>query len=402
MNKVVTINLHGTAYQLEEAGYEVLRAYLDAAARKLEGNPDRDEIIADIEQAIGDKCRAVTNAYRTVVSTKDIERIIAEMGPVDNGTDADPATDTSTTSAGTSSSGTTPPPPPDPGSVRRIYRIQEGAIISGVCNGIAAYFGIDPNLIRAGFVLLALLGGFVSFFPFSLVLLAYLALVILLPTAKTDAEKAAAQGLPATAQEFIRRAREGYYDATRTFKDKEAHRAWKRKFRQEMRGWRRGFQHEMHAQTSQWQSSWASWQQHPGAYRGLWFTVMFLSLVGGILTLLWLFALISLVTHQSAFGIALPTSMPLWVGLVIASLIYAVMISPVRGVRHALRHQGWGGGPCGGGLFGVFDTLFGFAFLALMIWLADRYVPHAHEVILHVLATLRGVADSIRDWWISQ
>ena len=52
MNKVITINLHGNAYQLEEAGYDSLRAYLDDAARQLEGNPDKDEIIADIEQAI--------------------------------------------------------------------------------------------------------------------------------------------------------------------------------------------------------------------------------------------------------------------------------------------------------------------------------------------------------------
>ena len=28
MNKVVTINLGGTAYQLEEGGYDALRAYL--------------------------------------------------------------------------------------------------------------------------------------------------------------------------------------------------------------------------------------------------------------------------------------------------------------------------------------------------------------------------------------
>ncbi len=51
MNKVVTINLNGTAYQLEEAGYEVLRHYLDAAVLSLANNPDKDEIVTDIEQA---------------------------------------------------------------------------------------------------------------------------------------------------------------------------------------------------------------------------------------------------------------------------------------------------------------------------------------------------------------
>jgi hypothetical protein len=38
MNKVIAIHLHGTAFQLEEGGYETLRAYLDNAARQLDGS----------------------------------------------------------------------------------------------------------------------------------------------------------------------------------------------------------------------------------------------------------------------------------------------------------------------------------------------------------------------------
>jgi len=90
MNKVVTINLNGNAYQLEEAGYDMLRVYLDDAARQLAGNPDKDEIIADIEQAIADKCRALLNSSRSVVLTKQVEQIIAEMGPVEDGSAKSP------------------------------------------------------------------------------------------------------------------------------------------------------------------------------------------------------------------------------------------------------------------------------------------------------------------------
>ena len=42
MNKVITINLNGIAYQLEESGYDALRDYLDHAARRLGNNPDKD------------------------------------------------------------------------------------------------------------------------------------------------------------------------------------------------------------------------------------------------------------------------------------------------------------------------------------------------------------------------
>ena len=40
MQKVITINLNGNAYQLDETGYEALRAYLDQAGARLAGNPD--------------------------------------------------------------------------------------------------------------------------------------------------------------------------------------------------------------------------------------------------------------------------------------------------------------------------------------------------------------------------
>ena len=88
MNKVITINLNGNAVPLEEDGYEALRSYLDTAARRLEGNPDKDEIIADIEQAIAEKFRAHLSAYKTVVVTKEVEHVIAEMGPVQDPSDS--------------------------------------------------------------------------------------------------------------------------------------------------------------------------------------------------------------------------------------------------------------------------------------------------------------------------
>ena len=48
MQKVVSINLNGNAYQLEEAGYEALRAYLERAEARLQESPDRAEIMADM------------------------------------------------------------------------------------------------------------------------------------------------------------------------------------------------------------------------------------------------------------------------------------------------------------------------------------------------------------------
>ena len=85
MNKVITINLNGNAYQLDEAGYEALRTYLDDAAARLKDNPDRAEILLDLEQAIGEKCQRYLGSHKNVVSAVEVRQIISDMGPVNGG-----------------------------------------------------------------------------------------------------------------------------------------------------------------------------------------------------------------------------------------------------------------------------------------------------------------------------
>src|SRR3954462_6459646 len=84
MQKVVTISLNGIAYQLEEPGYNLLRNYLERAEARLQDSPDRAEIMADLEQAVGEKGRGVLGNHKTVVNTAEVERIIVEMGPVES------------------------------------------------------------------------------------------------------------------------------------------------------------------------------------------------------------------------------------------------------------------------------------------------------------------------------
>jgi phage shock protein C len=56
---------------------------------------------------------------------------------------------------------------------RKLYRSRSNRQVAGVCGGLAEYFNMDPTLIRALFVVLAVLGGS------GLVL--YLALWIIVP-----------------------------------------------------------------------------------------------------------------------------------------------------------------------------------------------------------------------------
>ena len=42
---------------------------------------------------------------------------------------------------------------------KRLYRAREGRVVAGVCAGLAAYFGIDPTLVRLAFALVTVFGG---------------------------------------------------------------------------------------------------------------------------------------------------------------------------------------------------------------------------------------------------
>lgn len=43
--------------------------------------------------------------------------------------------------------------------MKKLHKVEQGKRLCGVCTGIAAYFDIDPTLVRLGWVLFSLLGG---------------------------------------------------------------------------------------------------------------------------------------------------------------------------------------------------------------------------------------------------
>ena len=61
---------------------------------------------------------------------------------------------------------------------KRLYKSADNKMLAGVCGGVADYFGIDPTLVRLGWVLFCALGG--SGF------LAYVIAAILIPREPQD------------------------------------------------------------------------------------------------------------------------------------------------------------------------------------------------------------------------
>ena len=42
---------------------------------------------------------------------------------------------------------------------KRLYKSADNKLLAGVCGGVAEYFGIDPTLVRLGWVLFCAMGG---------------------------------------------------------------------------------------------------------------------------------------------------------------------------------------------------------------------------------------------------
>ena len=362
MQKVTTINLNGNAYQLDESGYGALVAYLEGAERQLKANPDRTEIVADLEQAIADKCRGVLGPHKTVVSAAEVDQIIRQMGPVDDAGGADAKAGADGANRPTSSGAG-----PVTGAQRRLYLLHEGAMIAGVCNGLAAYLHVDATIVRIVFVILVLVtkGGFG---------LAYLVLAFVIPSADTSEERAAAHGQRFSAQELIDRAKQHYAD----FKDG---RDWRGQWRREHREWRRQWR------VMRWQPHWAwgTWtppSATPGAYGTRMLTALLVPLLGIVSVLCFWFvawAIFSLVTTSRVLGQPLPPDMPLWSAFLIVLVLYYAVAWPLRFARRRAAYYSLGG--THHGLIAAWDGMMALGFGILALWIAYRFSPEVREII---------------------
>ncbi len=345
---------------------------------RLQANPDRDEILSDIERAIAEKFRSLLGSHKTVVVAKEVDVVLAEMGPIE--ADADSTEDKGASSAGASGKAEEKQAADSGGKPKRLYRISEGAMVAGVCNGIAAYVNIDPTLVRLAFVLLTMLWG--------TGVLVYLVMAIVVPEARSPEEKAAASGNPSTAQEFIRRAKAGYYEAMKGFPDGNARREWKRRFKRDMR-----------ASADQWRHNWhCYWAERVPVHPGVGFALPLLSLLQGTMTILWICTIVSLLTSGTLFGLALPANVPVWVAALLAFIAYGMVSCPLKLARRAC-YRGLGQPSWVWSLVFLLDAVVWVGIVAAIVLLAAHYFPELREAIHNLPSIVHQAADDIGTWW---
>lgn len=374
MNTVIIINLNGNAFHVEEPGYVALRSYLERAQAQLKDNPDKDEITKDLEQAIADKCAQFLAAHKNVITAGEMEEVLKQMGPVESDPSASAQSSDSTQPTPKTSAGTSSP--------KRLYQIRDGAMISGVCKGIAAYFDIDVTIVRLIFVLLALVttGAWV---------LLYIAMMFVIPFANTEEERAIASGQPFNAQEVIDRAKRNYSE----FKSS---REWRRHWRQQRREWRRHWHENAHWWGHNVQHHAQQWASRTG-YAGRVFagvTIPMLTIVSAALFITWLVALVSLATTGAIFGWTVVESIPLWLAVVLLIIVYNVVASPIR---HARRAAYFATGGHNYPWFAAWDGVLWIGFLVLIGWLAYRHIPGAHDFMQRLPEHLQMMWNNIVD-----
>jgi len=181
MQRVITVSLNHNSYVLEEDAHARLEHYLAESAATLASNPDRAEILADLEQAIADQCSRRLQPGHTVITLAELQPALEEIGRV-----ADPAASESVNHGAAAETVTRP----------GLEQVSEGAWISGVCNGLARSASIDVTLTRAiALLLLFVTGG-------TMVLL-YVVLMLLIPYAPLQLNAPPLRKIPAKCREIV-------------------------------------------------------------------------------------------------------------------------------------------------------------------------------------------------------
>ncbi len=191
MKITVSINLGGHSFNIDEDAYDELKRYLKNLEMNFAGEESSAEILADIETRMAELFRVKLNTYKQVINISDVLDVISIMGnPEDISDNEGPSAREKFASPGG----------------HRMYRDPDNRIIGGICSGMGAYWRIDPWIIRIIFIAITMAGG--------LGILVYLILYIVLPEARTTAQKIEMKGDPVNIHN-IKEAVKREFDAVR-------------------------------------------------------------------------------------------------------------------------------------------------------------------------------------------
>lgn len=177
MKKVININFQGRVIPIEESAYDVLKVYVESLRRFFANEEGRDEIINDIEGRIAELFGESLKKGSTCITEEDVNNVINSMGRPED-FEGEETNMQSQLGGQQEQKNNTYTEQEHQAARGRLYRDTNDKMLGGVCSGMAAYFRIDPTVVRLLFLVLFFGGG--SGF------LLYLLLWIILPAKPLD------------------------------------------------------------------------------------------------------------------------------------------------------------------------------------------------------------------------
>ena len=185
MKKTFTINISGSVFHIDEDAFEKLQKYLHMLNRHFGVAIEGQEILQDIEARIAEILLEKTDNKLGVISDAMVDDVIARMGkPEDFMESGEEEYAEKPQFEGNLQES-------EQKSRRKLYRDSDNRVLGGVCSGLGAYLNIDMVILRVIFVLAFFLGLGSSF-------IIYLVLWIVVPKAKTTAQRLEMKGKEAT------------------------------------------------------------------------------------------------------------------------------------------------------------------------------------------------------------
>jgi phage shock protein PspC (stress-responsive transcriptional regulator) len=178
MKKTIDINLAGLRFALDEDAYQRLSAYLRALEAQLAQTPGKEEILADIEGRIAELFTANLNTGKQVINLAEVDAVVATMGAPEDFAGDD--------TEGGRVAGDWQPMGSENNTKKRLFRDEDDKVVGGVASGLAAYFELDPVVVRLLWAVSIIVGG--------LGVWLYLILWVVVPPARTTADRLRMRG----------------------------------------------------------------------------------------------------------------------------------------------------------------------------------------------------------------
>ncbi len=185
MNKTINIHLAQTLFSLDENAYALLKNYLEKLERLFKNTEGAKDILEDIEARIAELFTNLKKDNLYVISVADVEQVIETLGTPEDLAGEEEPTETSAQYNGP----------------KKLFRDPDDRFLGGVAGGLSHYVGLDSVWIRLIMLILffSSVGG---------VVLVYILLWILIPEAKSTADKLMMKGEPVNVSNIKKKIKE--------------------------------------------------------------------------------------------------------------------------------------------------------------------------------------------------